>query len=164
MLSFNQTNIYETSGAVEETGVVVDVQNGLARVRIVRSSSCQSCATKDTCPFNSIGKRDWLVWARNEMNAQKGDTVKVSISPRSYLAAAAIIFILPVSVLLIAYIVAQALGVVEKLSVAISSTLALLSYLVIRAVDRHRGENSNFTIVEIVRRGRNQSESLSEIC
>lgn len=139
-------------GAPEEEGVVVSLAGDMARVKITKGSSCATCATAKDCPFNSLGKKDWLVWARNELGAAEGDRVKVTIGAGRYLLIAALIFIMPVATLLITYIIAKALGAIDKLAVALAVTFAFVSYFIIRSIDRHSKGAGNYDIVEIVER------------
>ena len=147
------------AGAPEEEGIVESVAGDIVRVKIVRSSSCSTCAIVGNCPFNSLGKKDWLVWAKNEKNAKPGDGVKVSIAPRRYLFIAALVFLLPVATLLIVYIGLRSIGTEDKLAVGASVIFAFLSYLVIRGIDRHSSK-ANYSVVEIV--GKEAEEIISD--
>ncbi len=137
-------------GAPEEEGIVIETVRELVRVKVTRSSSCSTCASAEKCPFNAISKKDWLVWARNNQNAQKGDRVKVSISGGRYILIAALIFIMPVSVLLAAYVIAKLLGAIDQLAVALSVTFAFISYFIIRTIDKGSGKGAGYEVVEII--------------
>ncbi len=139
-----------TIGAPEEEGIVIETVQNLARIKVTKSSSCSTCSIAGNCPFNAIGKKDWLIWAKNEYSARKGDRVKISISSRRYILIAALIFIMPVSVLLATYIIAKLLGAIDQFAVALSVTFAFISYFIIRGIDRGSGKNAGYEVVEIV--------------
>ena len=87
---------HSIAGAAEEEGIVIDVLRDVVRVRIVKSAACKTCATAENCPFKSIGKNSWEIWAKNERGANEGDRVKVAITPGRYILIAAMLFIMPV--------------------------------------------------------------------
>jgi len=140
-------------GAPEEEGIVVEAVRDIARVKITKGSLCSSCGSAESCPFNALGKKDWIVWAKNNFDAKEGDRVKISISAGRYLAIAVLIFIMPVSVLLSTYIIARLLGAVDNLAVALSITFAFLSYFIVRGVDRGSKGKTGYEIVEIIEKG-----------
>ena len=138
------------AGAPEEEGIIVKITGDLARVKILKSSSCANCTTASGCPFNSIGKKEWLVWAKNQFGAVVGDTVKVAIAPSKYLLIAAMIFILPVATLLISYMILSWIGLNEQLAVGTSVIFAFLSYILVRSYDKRSANMANYLIVQIV--------------
>ena len=145
-------------GAPEEEGIVVKTDRKIARVKITRSASCATCAIAESCPFNLAAPKDWQVWARNELNAKVGDKVKIAIAPSRYLLIAALIFIFPVSVLIVTYLLAKVFGANENLSVAISVTFAFLTYFIIRGIDRSSMRETSYKVVEILSRASAENE------
>ena len=56
---------------MEQTGYVVEIKNGVAKIRIDRESACGGkCVSCKGCPSNAI-----IVEAKNELNLNKGDIV-----------------------------------------------------------------------------------------
>ena len=147
-------------GAAEEEGIVVETDRKVARVKITKGAACATCAVASNCPFSIAAPNDWKVWARNKLDAKIGDKVKISIAPSRYLLIAVIVFILPVSVLIVSYLLAKLAGAQENLSVAISVTFAFLTYFIIRGIDRSSMRQPSYTIVEILP---NETEGLKSI-
>ena len=142
-------------GAPEEEGVVVKIDGNLARVKVVQTADCATCAAADSCPFTQL-KRDWLVWAKNTPGAQIGDRVKISIAPSRYLLIAFLIFIFPVGTLILTYLAARWAGAADSLAVTISVTFAFLAYFVVRGVDRSSFRQASYEITRIVARAENK--------
>lgn len=137
-------------GAPEEEGIVVKTTDNIARVKIIRGAGCSTCAIAKNCPFQTTSQKDWQVWARNEHSAKVGDKVKLAISPTRYLLIAALVFIFPVSVLLIAYFVSKLLGANEQLAVMLSVGCAFLTYFILRTIDKSSMKETSYTIVKII--------------
>ncbi len=151
------------TGAPEEEGIVVKVEGNLARVKVMKTSDCATCAVADSCPFTQL-KRDWLVWAKNDLGAREGDRVKISIAPARYLLIAFLIFIFPVGALLLTYLVAKWLGATESLSVTIGVTFAFLAYFIVRGIDRSSFRETSYQIVQIISRAKDkQGENYADI-
>ncbi len=141
-----------TAGAPEEEGVVIGITEKMVRVRITKGSACSTCASAENCPFTSEMQleKDWQVWAKNDIDAKIGDRVKVMIAPSSYLIYAALLFIVPVSVLFIVYFVARLLGIEDRLAVSLSIIGAILVYVILRYADKSLIEKGCYRVVEII--------------
>jgi positive regulator of sigma E activity len=92
---------------IEEEGIVMETHGDLAKVAILTKSACETCAAAGTC---HLGGGDSLMEASNPLNAQKGQKVKVVLAPQMYLKAAIIVYGLPVTVFIIAAIIAKNLA------------------------------------------------------
>lgn len=93
---------------IEEEGIVMETQGGIAKIAIVTKSACEKCASASTChPEGS----DSLMEAANPLNAKKGQKVKIILAPQVYLKAAIIIYGIPVGVFVAAAIIAKNLTV-----------------------------------------------------
>jgi len=149
-------------GAPEEEGIVVKQVDDLVRVRITRSSACASCAVADKCPLTNLGmkgKGEWQVWARNKVSAKMGDKVKIVIAPSCYILIAAIIFILPVVVLLLSYLFFRFIGMADNKAVVSSVFMAFISYFVIRTMERSKLATQSYEVVEVIGQEQPQDES-----
>jgi len=139
-----------TPNAPEEEGIIIGMAKNLVRVRIMRGAACATCAIAQKCNLSSETKREWQVWAKNDIGAKEGDRVKVAIAPSRYILIAALIFIVPVAVLIATYLIMKSFGVQENLSVAFAVMGAILFYLVVRSVDKRFSSAGNYKIIEII--------------
>src|SRR3989304_7510221 len=77
-----------------EEGVVVDVFEGMAKVRAVRGSSCEGCASKSMCKPGDAGSNT-VIEAKTLLGAHTGERVEVAMQPRLLLKASFITYIVP---------------------------------------------------------------------
>ncbi len=94
---------------IEESGTVIELRGARALVRLKRSSACSGCASAGQCHAGRGGS-ERLLEARNEVGAAAGDGVRVAVSTRAAISAAARVYLLPVVGLLIGAGVAQVLA------------------------------------------------------
>src|SRR4030065_1929849 len=88
-----------------EEGVVVEVFDGMAKVRAVRGSSCEGCASKSMCKPGDVGSNT-VIEAKNMLGAHIGERVEVAMQPRLLLKASFITYIVP----LISFVTGAAIG------------------------------------------------------
>jgi len=79
---------------LEESGIVVEVRQKTALVRLQRSSACGGCASAGQCHAGG-GENEQLLEASNEAGAAVGDAVRVAVSVRSVISASARNWLLP---------------------------------------------------------------------
>ena len=77
-----------------EEGVVVEVFDGMAKVRAVRGSSCDGCASKSMCKPGDVGSNT-VIEAKNMLGAHIGERVEVAMQPKLFLKASFITYIVP---------------------------------------------------------------------
>ena len=139
-----------SAGAPEEEGIIVKVAEDLARVKIGRGASCATCAAAGKCAFNDMGRKNWEVWAKNKPGAQEGDRVRIAIGAGRYLLIAALVFIVPVAVLILTYVILTLAGMKEQMAVGVSVMLAFMSYFLVRMADRRAAKIAQYDVVEIL--------------
>src|SRR3990170_4643827 len=88
-----------------EEGVVVEVFDGMAKVRAVRGSSCEGCASKSMCKPGAAGSNT-VIEAKNILGAHIGERVEVAMQPKLLLKASFITYIVP----LISFVAGAAIG------------------------------------------------------
>src|SRR3990172_7452804 len=88
-----------------EEGVVVEVFDGMAKVRAVRGSSCEGCASKSMCKPGDAGSNT-VIEAKNILGAHIGERVEVAMQPKLLLKASFITYIVP----LISFVAGAAIG------------------------------------------------------
>ncbi len=83
-----------------ETGTVLEIQGTYATVITNKSKSCKECGKAEA---GICGKKGdgIIIEAENSIGAVKGDTVEIGLAKKTHLAALFVVFILPVTVLII---------------------------------------------------------------
>ncbi len=91
------------------TGVIREVcGDGYARVEIAMRTACgHSC---EDCGGCAPGSRELVIRARNPLEAGPGDTVAVTAGTGKVLGAAALVYVLPLALMLAAALVCAAAG------------------------------------------------------
>lgn len=72
----------------QEQGLVIEVYDGLAKIKVGRHAECTSCGA---CPSS----RQVMVEAVNTIGAQTGQRVRFAVQEQNVLAGAFVVFILP---------------------------------------------------------------------
>ncbi|MCF7919490.1 MAG: SoxR reducing system RseC family protein [Candidatus Cloacimonetes bacterium] len=131
---------------IEDIAIVKEVRNKQVLVAIPRSESCESCAAHGLC---HKGEEPATHWITSDLKLEKGDYVKLFISPALRITSGIIIFLLPVFIMLIFYLIPRfLLSATENISI-LSSILSLgVSGLVIYILDKSWGKRIRFEIVE----------------
>ena len=107
-----------------QTGVIREVLgDGFARVRITQKTACgHSC---EDCGGCAAGSRELLVRARNPLEAEKGEIVAISSETGRVLGAAALVYVLPMALMLACALVCAELGF-SQTQCALFALLALV--------------------------------------
>lgn len=89
---------------IEEQAIVIDVDNEIATLEIVRKTACGLCGQTRGCGMSVwgrlLGHRSRVFKAVNQVNAQVGDTVVVGIEEGAVLASSMTIYGLPLATML----------------------------------------------------------------
>ncbi len=88
-----------------EIGEVIELHDGEAKIRILSGEGCQSCTMQERCPLNQ-GK-GWTISALDPLGARIGDRVEIEMGGETYLAAGALVFILPIVMLILFYLIGR---------------------------------------------------------
>jgi sigma-E factor negative regulatory protein RseC len=91
---------------IEEEGIVSEVENGIAKVTILKKSACEKCTASGVC---HPGDQESME-ATNPLGAQKGQKVKVVIAPQLYLKASIILYGIPMAAFIAGAILAKKLA------------------------------------------------------
>lgn len=78
---------------LEETGIVVSVSPGRAKVALVRSEACGNCAAKSMCHSTSEHLRE--IEVANPIEAKRGEKVVITLSPEALLKATLLAYLFP---------------------------------------------------------------------
>ena len=89
---------------IEQTAVVTDVKDDLARVRVQRQSTCGGCQAKSACGTNTfakvLGNKYSEVTVLNSINAEPGDMVRIGLRESVMLKSALLVYVFPLFMLL----------------------------------------------------------------
>jgi sigma-E factor negative regulatory protein RseC len=90
---------------LRESGCVVSVNDDVAVVAVRMSGACKKCGL---CLASSDGK-EMLLLAKNEIGAREGDSVEIEILPGKVIAAAFVVYMVPVVMTIVGFLVGNAL-------------------------------------------------------
>jgi sigma-E factor negative regulatory protein RseC len=97
---------------IEEEGTVVEIKGGAAIVKAQRTTSCESCISKDLC--QSVTETDMVIEAENQAGAHVGDRVIFTVGAATLLKAGVLFYLIP----LFGFIAGIVLGQVLSQTVA----------------------------------------------
>jgi len=131
-----------------QDGIVTRVlPNRMAEVAVARTTACGgNCPSCESCIFQSEIK----TLAKNNIQARPGQRVVIATQSKTIFGAAALVYLMPVALMLLAYALAGVLGAGEGLCVAASFAALLLS-AVILVLSQRTKKNKDAIQFEIVR-------------
>jgi len=86
---------------ITENGIVTDADSSLAWVRTIRSGTCESCSSKDSCGTSHSGKKEMTVTVKNTLNVKKGDHVVIGLETKPLLVVTFLLYVFPVLLLIL---------------------------------------------------------------
>lgn len=139
---------------MEQIAVVKDVlENGMARIAVERETACGAAHSCHDCAGceKMMTNTNTVVTAFNDVSAGKGDVVKVRSESATFFKTAAIVYIVPLILAMVAYFGAVALSLGEGMQVLMTFGGFVVGVLLGVAWDRHMKKSSGlrFHIVEI---------------
>ena len=140
---------------MEQIAVVHSLlKNGMAEIAVERGTACgaaHNCSECAGCQQTIIRKEN-IVVAFNDVEAGKGDIVKIRSENKPFLKTAAIVYILPLILALVFYGIAASQGIGgEGVQVLFAFLGVFVGILIAVAWDRHMKKSNGlrFHIVEI---------------
>ncbi len=122
-----------------ETGLVLEKKGSNLKIKMERTEACAKCRA---CINGLLGK-EMILSAKNECNAQEGDTVSVEINENSAINAVLILYGIPLIFLLVGvfsgYNIAVLAGygdIKEFMSVGFAAVFLYISYLLIKYLEK----------------------------
>lgn len=144
-----------------EQGIVIRMGSHGATsawVKMVRSSACESCSSRDSCKAGEGGQTQ-EVEALNPVNARVGDRIQIAIGSGSLLKAMFLLYLFPVICMLAGGLLGNWLGPRLSLNSSLLSVIAaviclVLAMLVVRSGGRHMATQTAYRphIVRIIGR------------
>ena len=121
--------------------------NNMAEVAVARTTACGgNCPSCESCIFQSELK----TLARNRIQARPGQKVVIATRSKEIFGAAALVYLMPIVLMLLSYAVAATLGAGEGLRVLVSF-LAVLVSAGILVLSQRAQKNKDKISFEIVR-------------
>lgn len=121
--------------------------NNMAEVAVARTTACGgNCPSCESCIFQSEIK----TLARNRIQARPGQKVIIATKSKEIFSAAALVYLMPIVLMLLSYAAASALGATEGIRVLVSF-LAVLVSAGILILSQRTQKNKDKISFEIVR-------------
>lgn len=134
-----------------EQGIVIEVINDVAKVKVGRHSDCKNCGA---CP----GSDSVIVNASNKIGARPGQRVLFEVKEKNVLKAAFVVFILPLIALFIGVILGGFIGRNAGFNIRMFQIIGgliafALSVVIVKAFDKatHESEKSMPVIISILK-------------
>ena len=88
-----------------ETGVIEGILDKKVLVRVRKSSACENCETRDAC--HVVGDKDMMIEVANDIQAEEGDHVEISVPTRSLMKISLLVYILPIAALIVGALIGE---------------------------------------------------------
>jgi positive regulator of sigma E activity len=112
-----------------ETGDVISIQDGLAKIRLHTKEKCGECSSI-FCGINEKGEN--ILTAQTKPGVKVGDSVTISIRGKTLVAATMVLYVVPMILLTLAiYAGIYALGLSELYSFGLAIAVLGIHYLVV---------------------------------
>jgi sigma-E factor negative regulatory protein RseC len=92
---------------IEETGIVTKTDGVTAKVAVQKRGTCEGCTARGVCETTEGGME---IEALNPVQAEVGQTVKVSMKPSVYLKGALLVYGIPLAALIAGAIIGKNIG------------------------------------------------------
>lgn len=144
-----------------ETAIVTAIAKpGYVRVKIERAEACHGCAARGACTTLGGQKSDLFLEVENTVQAEPGDSVRISLAESSVVTAAAVLYLLPAVGLVVGAFLGNSQAEVMQMPVDPAAALGAGVGLVVgllgsRLISGRLSRNPQFvpTMVEVVSRG-----------
>lgn len=132
---------------MNQTGIVEKADGKIAVVRISRKSACgENCAS---CKGGCM-PTEQIIEAKNVSGAKVGDRVSLYMPSKTVLGAAVTVYIIPLALLIIAYVIASTY-LSELVSIMISGAVMAVAYAVIAIICKKNKNKYQLVIEKIIR-------------
>ncbi len=133
---------------VTEEGIITGTAQTMAWVKTVRSKSCDSCDSKDSCAEGSKS-REMIVQVENSLNAKAGDRVVIGFDAAPMLKLSFMLYIFPVIFLIsgaaMGQLWAPAMNMGESpASILVGLAFFALSFVVVRLFNNRFADKKEF--------------------
>ncbi len=125
---------------ISEQGLVERIKRDRALIKVVKSSACSHCTSKDSC---SVPEKNMVIEVKNSLNAKEGDLVEVSVPEGTFITLSLMIYIFPVVALMAGAFLGNYLSTLletdPSLTAIITAAIFLFaSFIILRLIDRRK--------------------------
>jgi sigma-E factor negative regulatory protein RseC len=113
---------------IEEEGIVIQTFDDKAKVKTIRSSTCEGCASASFC--HPEKGTEMIMDVVNNIHAKVGERVKIGLKPGVYLKASFLVYMVPIITFIIGAIIGKELAVYISYSKD-SDLLAIISGVIL---------------------------------
>lgn len=116
---------------MKQQGIVVSIKGNNAEVKFKRESACGgNCGSCGGCDnFRTVT-------AVNSVNAKEGDSVEIETPSKTVLGAAMAVYVIPLAVLIIGYVLGNAIFKSEGFGILFGFAFMAASYIIISLVSK----------------------------
>jgi len=149
---------------VKETGIVVEVDGGRAKIAIQKSEMCSQCGA---CRFADTNDR-MVLTVNNDINAKIGDEVQIDLETSALLSATFIAYAIPLMAMIAGIVIGYWIASFFKAAnsdiyAAVAGlAFAILSFVVIRIMEPRLSKNKKYmpNIKRIINRKDESEDSI----
>jgi sigma-E factor negative regulatory protein RseC len=132
---------------ITEQGIIETLSGRKAIIRVKRSSACAACQSRESC--EEASDRDMIVEVANDLEAQEGDRVEISIPSGSFLILSLLIYLVPVTALIAGAVAGDAFAPTLNLNPTLASIVGgflsvAIAFFVLKRFDRSSRAQSQF--------------------
>lgn len=141
---------------MEQIATVKSVDGGIAVIEVSRKAMCDGCHKSECgsgCPMSGIfsGGSSMTANAKNKVGALPGDTVEINTADSTVLVTALAVFILPIAIGGLFYVLAQYLRFNTTISYASAVVGFILPFLFLKIADSgQKKKEPRITVVRIL--------------
>lgn len=108
---------------ITENGIVTRANPSTAWIKTIRSSACESCASKASCGEKS-SQKEMIVAVSNTLNVGKGDHVIIGLETKPILFLTFLLYVFPIILLLIGAMIGNSLASSLQLDASLASMIS----------------------------------------
>jgi sigma-E factor negative regulatory protein RseC len=94
---------------ITENGIVTSANASTAWVKTIRSSACESCASRDTCG-TAENHKEMIIQVSNTLMVEEGDRVLVGLETRPIMVLTFFLYVFPVILMIIGALAGENMG------------------------------------------------------
>jgi sigma-E factor negative regulatory protein RseC len=130
---------------MRENGVIVSKHGNWVTVLLTKGEKCEGCSA-----CSAYGKNSRGIKARNDIDAEVGDSVEVEISPKQVIGLSFLMFIFPVVAMIVGYFIGtragENLGLKDESSGILGAlVLLIISFIFIKIYNIFWGDTEKST-------------------
>ncbi len=126
---------------LSEEGIVEEIKDGKAIVKVERGATCKHCSARGTCGVSFGSNKEIFIEVDNTLNAKVGDKVEISVPSGSLVKIALLVYILPIFSLIFGAYKGGQIAIKIGISSSVGSILGallllILSFYILKKIDQ----------------------------